>query len=99
MRIFRLLVLDCLGLFQMPFLVDRSVQALETAELVTRLGDEQVLVLAGDFNSPPGKPHSVSWSLLAHFELVTSLREEQVLVLAGDFNSPPGDRKLYHGPY
>jgi hypothetical protein len=53
MHIF-LAILACLGLFQMPFLVDRSVQALETVELVTRLGDEQVLVLAGDFNSPPG---------------------------------------------
>jgi endonuclease/exonuclease/phosphatase family metal-dependent hydrolase len=40
---------------QIPFLVDRSVQALETAELVSRLEKNHVVVLAGDFNSAPGE--------------------------------------------
>jgi hypothetical protein len=43
------------GGFQMPFLVDRSVQALETAELVANLAEDHVLILAGDFNTAPGE--------------------------------------------
>ena len=31
------------------------MQALETAELVSRLGSDQLIILAGDFNSAPGE--------------------------------------------